>query len=63
MSIQIIYDTSDYLAPTNREFSVCLCRSWQEEGEGHATGNDDGRHDGCGGNGPDGDEDYRPDGR
>jgi len=32
---------------------VCRCRS-QEKGQGHATGHDDGRYDGCGGHGSDG---------
>jgi len=35
----------------------------QEEGQGHATGPDDGRHDGRRRHGPDGVENYRPDGR
>jgi len=39
------------------------CRTWQEEGQGHATGHDDGRHDGRRRHGPDGVEDDRPDGR
>jgi len=41
---------------------VCHGRS-QEEGQGHATGPDDGRHDGRRRHGPDGVENHRPDGR
>lgn len=40
-----------------------MCRSWQEEGEGLTTGHDDGRYDGYGNHGPDGNKGHRTDGR
>lgn len=40
-----------------------MIRRPQEEGQADATSHDDGRYDGRGRDGPDGDEDHCPDGR